>query len=183
MKKFTPNGAAIKRIRGQLERLSTQKEFAHEIGVSERTLRQIENENLPISINIVDRISKVLNVHRAELVYAIDLPKIVPVVSSDPLGLIADFHKERLVPRYDYDIANTTMDEGNLFKECRSSHDVMAIIETTLSVETSEYAEELFEIVTSLSWSKRSILDEVSATEEIAIRRANSPAPSLVERE
>jgi hypothetical protein len=28
MKEFTPNGAAIKRIRGQLERLSTQKEFA-----------------------------------------------------------------------------------------------------------------------------------------------------------
>jgi DNA-binding XRE family transcriptional regulator len=64
MKKFTPNGAAIKEIRGQLERLSTQKEFAHEIGVSERTLRQIENENLPVSIITIDRMAKALNVHR-----------------------------------------------------------------------------------------------------------------------
>jgi DNA-binding XRE family transcriptional regulator len=78
MKKFAPNGAAIKRIRGQLERLSTQKEFAHEIGVSERTLRQIENENLPVSIITIDRMAKALNVHRGELVFALDSPKIVP---------------------------------------------------------------------------------------------------------
>jgi DNA-binding XRE family transcriptional regulator len=115
MKKFTPNGAAIKKIRGQLERLSTQKEFAHEIGVSERTLLQIETENLPVSIITIDRMAKALNVHRRELVFALDSPKIVPSDDSDPLGLIALWNNEQLVPRYDYD----------LFKECYSSHDVV----------------------------------------------------------
>ena len=74
MKKLTPNGTAVKKIRGQLERLSTQKEFAHAVGVSERMLRKIENENLPVSINIIASMAKVLNVHRENLVYAIDSP-------------------------------------------------------------------------------------------------------------
>jgi hypothetical protein len=95
----------------------------------------------------------------------------VPSDDSDPLGLIALWNNEKLVPRYDYDTASTTMDEGNIFKECHSSHDVVAIIDTVLSAETSEYAEELFDILTSLSWSKRSVLDQMSASEEIAIRR------------
>jgi hypothetical protein len=83
--------------------------------------------------------AKALNVHRGELVFALDSPKTVPSDDSDPLGLIALWNNEQLVPRYDYDIASATMDEGNLFKECHSSHDVVAIIDTVLLPETSEY--------------------------------------------
>ena len=43
MKKVVPNGAVVKALREQLEKLSTQKEMANEIGVSVRKLRMIEN--------------------------------------------------------------------------------------------------------------------------------------------
>lgn len=44
MKKFTPNGSVIKRLRANLDRLSTEKEMANAIGVSDRKYRMIEND-------------------------------------------------------------------------------------------------------------------------------------------
>ena len=173
MKKLTPNGTVVKKIRAQLERLSTQKEFAHAVGVSERMVRKIENENLPVNIDIIDRMANVLKVHRESFVYAVETTKLVSPYTDVASSLIAEMHKERLVPRLDYDLASATMDEGHLFKEASASHDVVATIETTLTEETAAYAEELIEILTSLSWSKRLIraLEGVSAPDEIAIRR------------
>jgi DNA-binding XRE family transcriptional regulator len=175
MKKFTPNGAAIKRFREQLERLSTQKEFAHEIGVSERTLRQMENENLPIVMNIVDKMVKVLNVNRDKLVYAIDFPREVPTKIDFASWFYAEMNTERLVPRLDNEYASATMDEVRLFEHAGTSHDVVATIETTLTEETAAYAEELIDILTSLSWSKRRIRIHdrvpVSAPDETEVRR------------
>ena len=53
MKKFTPKGAAIKKMRGQLERLSTQKEFAHEIG---EPMCGVElNKEVHMIVNAADR--------------------------------------------------------------------------------------------------------------------------------
>jgi DNA-binding XRE family transcriptional regulator len=49
MKQIVPNGPRIKKLRLGLERLSTQKEVAHAVRVSERKLRQIENESAPIN--------------------------------------------------------------------------------------------------------------------------------------
>ncbi|MFD2029814.1 helix-turn-helix transcriptional regulator [Ancylobacter dichloromethanicus] len=58
MKKVVPNGKVVKALREQLERLSTQKEMANEIGVSVRMLRMIENENAPITVTTADRLAK-----------------------------------------------------------------------------------------------------------------------------
>jgi len=49
MKRVIPKGADIQTLRLRLEKLSTQKEMANEIGVSIRKLWKIENENAPIS--------------------------------------------------------------------------------------------------------------------------------------
>jgi DNA-binding XRE family transcriptional regulator len=54
MKKIVPNGAVVKVLREQLEKLSTQKEMANEIGVSVRKLRMIENENASISVSTAE---------------------------------------------------------------------------------------------------------------------------------
>jgi transcriptional regulator with XRE-family HTH domain len=67
MKKVVPNGKVVKALREQLERLSTQKEMANEIGVSVRMLRMIENENAPVAVSTTDRLAKALQVHRERL--------------------------------------------------------------------------------------------------------------------
>jgi acetamidase/formamidase len=41
--KLEVDGAEVKRLRSSRERSATQKEFAHEVGISERRLREIEN--------------------------------------------------------------------------------------------------------------------------------------------
>ena len=50
MKQIIPNGPRIKELRLGLEKYSTQKEVAHAVRVSERKLRQIENESATISL-------------------------------------------------------------------------------------------------------------------------------------
>ena len=55
------NGKKIKELRDQRDRAATQKEFAHEIRVSERRLRAIENADAPVTSDIADRIARALN--------------------------------------------------------------------------------------------------------------------------
>jgi transcriptional regulator with XRE-family HTH domain len=172
MKQVTPNGKLIKRLRSELERLSTQKELAHDVGLSERKLRQIENEDAPISATTLDRLAKAFNVHREQI--SLPVPELIaaPVAGENIFdSIVSDMSKERLIPRYDYDLADVTMDEGLLFTRANSSHDFRCEITVPLSDETAQYAEELIKILNSLTWSVRSILDKVDSLEEIAIRR------------
>ena len=75
------------------------------------------------------------------------------------------------MPRHDYDLAYATTDEGMLFNEASRSHDVACSIDIALSDETAGYAQELFDILGSLTWDVRDCRFDISATEEIAIRR------------
>lgn len=86
MKRVKANGALIKQKRDQLEGLSTQKEFAHAIQVSERKLRQIENENDYIYIRTLDKIASVLKVDRESLIMKDDVvpPKVAQVRRVPP---------------------------------------------------------------------------------------------------
>jgi transcriptional regulator with XRE-family HTH domain len=161
MKKIVPNGKVIKAVREQLERLSTQKEMANEIGVSIRMLRMIENENAPIAVSTADRLAKALQVHR-ERIILVSEPSETAAAKGEPdvfSALMQD--EDRLIPRHDYDIASATTDEGALYKEAARSHDVACIIETTLDEETGAYAQELFDVLAGLSWSQRDILVDI----------------------
>ncbi len=173
MKRVTPNGEVIKQLRERLERLSTQKEMANEIGVSVRMLRKIENENAPIMILTLDRLAKALNAHRNHIVFAMELPKLVDTKTVDPAAELAGFNfdEDKVISRYDYDIAEATSDEGRLYTEATRSHDIACIIETTLTEETGGYAQELFDILGPLTWSKRNILEDIPPSEEIMLRR------------
>ena len=67
MKKVVPDGGRIKALRINSERASTQKELAHEIRVSERKLRRIENGDAEIGVDVLDRLAKWFGVHREQL--------------------------------------------------------------------------------------------------------------------
>ncbi len=172
MKKFTPNGEAIKQLRSELVHLSTQKEMANEVGVSIRMLRMIENQNVPITTPIVERLAKALGVHREQILFSTGAPKLIPEVESSSSIVSSILEDEdKLIPRHDYDYARATMDEGRLYEEAARSHDMSCIIETTLNEETGAYAQELFDMLGELTWSKRDIRVPIEPSDQIAMRR------------
>lgn len=168
MKKVIPHGDRNKQLRVQLERLSTQKETAHAIAVSERMLRKIENGNAPISPILLDRIAKFLGVHREAI--TLSPPPATAAARTDG-GLPADFDKEKLIPRHDWEYAQATSDDGELYQEAGNAHDLACVIEVSLNAETGGYVQELVDLLTSLTWSRRDILDTIPASEQIATRR------------
>lgn len=179
MKKVVPDGGRIKNLRINSERTSTQKELAHEIRVSERKLREIENIDSAVGIDVLDRLAKCFGVHREQLVkradptalagaFTVAVPPRVPDVFQDMLD---DLDKDRIVPRHDYELAYATIDEGVLFREASRSHDLACSIQIALSDEIFGYAQELFEILRSLTWEVRDCRFDIPATDEIAIRR------------
>lgn len=169
MKKIIPNGKAIKDLRVDRERLSTQKELANEIAVSVRMLRKIENENAPIAAILLDRIAKLLGVHRE----AIILSLASQAAASDKVvgGPPTDLGEEKLIPRHDWEYAQATSDDGALYEEASRAHDLACLIETPLNEETGAYAQELIDTLTALTWSQRDIRDDILASEQIATRR------------
>lgn len=171
MKKVVPNGKVVKALREQLERLSTQKEMANEIGVSIRMLRLIENENAPIAVSTADRLAKALQVHRERIILVSDTLEVTPAKTMQEVVSALMDDEDRLIPRNDYDIASATTDEGALYTEAARSHDVACLIQTTLDEETGAYAQELFDILGGLSWSQRDILVDIPPATEIAVRR------------
>lgn len=171
MKKITPNGQLIKELREQLETGALQKEMAHAVGMSERSFRSVENSNAAITVPQLDRIARYLKVNRDQIAYAIDTPKLVPAVNTVTTDWLAELRKDKIIPRFDKDIAYATMDEGQLLKDAQGSHDLTVQIEVQLSDETSGYVEELVSILTPLTRSKRDWQTETDAAGEIAMRR------------
>jgi transcriptional regulator with XRE-family HTH domain len=172
MKQIIPDGPRIKTLRLGLERNATQKELAHAVRVSERKLRQIENESVPISVATMELLAKNLGVHREQITVRQSALQLVAADGETVFDtILSDLRKDRLVPRFDYDLANVTMDEGVLFKEASHVHDFVCEIMVPLNEETGGYAEELIAILTSLTWSERSSLDRPTSVEEIALRR------------
>jgi len=168
MKKVIPNGDRIKQLRAQLERLSTQKEMANEIAVSERMLRKIENENAPISAILLDRIAKLLGVHREAITSS---PPPATASARPEGGTPADFDKEKLIARHDWGYAQATSGDGELYHEAGNAHDLACVIEVPLNAETGAYVQELVDLLTALTWSQRDIVGTIPASEQIATRR------------
>jgi transcriptional regulator with XRE-family HTH domain len=171
MKKVTPKGDLIKEMRMLREKGSLQKEMSHALGVSERHLRLIENNNSPISIATLDRIATYLGVPRDHIAYAIDAPKLVPARDETAQHLMSELFQDCIIPRFDTESAYATMDEGRLICDVENSEDITIQIEVKLSDETSEYAEELIRLLTPLTWSKRDWLGKPTPADEIALRR------------
>lgn len=169
MKKISPNGKAIKDLRVDRERLSTHKGLANEIAVSVRMLRKIENENAPIAVVLLDRIAKLLGVHREAIILSLPSPAAASGAVADEVP--ADLGKEKLIRRHDWDYAQATSDDGTLYEEASRGHDLACVIETPPNDETGAYAQELIDTLTALTWSQRDNRDNIPASEQIATRR------------
>ncbi len=176
MRKIGTDGAKIKELREQLDRGSTQKEFAHAVGLSERKLREIENRNEAVPIVLLDRMAAALGVH-GRIIAQTTEPELT---GEGPATRTIVEWEDVLVPRFDEELAQATMDAGKLFSEASRAHDVECAINVTLNAETENYAQELFRLVKGLSWSQRSvpsqkpgpnIWDDVEPPCEIDVRR------------
>lgn len=171
MKRVIPNGSLIKQLREGLEKGSLQKEMAHTVGVSERLLRSVENNSVAIAIATLDRIATYLGVPRERITYTINTPKLAPSASTTFDHIFEDLGRDKIIPRFDKDLAYATMDEGRLVHDASFSHDLTVQFDVQLNEETGEYVEELIRLLTPLTWSKRKWLAQAAPADEIAIRR------------
>jgi transcriptional regulator with XRE-family HTH domain len=171
MKTYRVNGSHIKRLRERLGSGATQKELAFAVGISERQLRNIENSNPIIKRNVLERLACHLSVEVKDIAYAIDGPRLVPSGSVANVATTLLPVGDYLRPRYDIEYASATMDADELFKHASSSHTVVCTIETKLTSERSSYVNEIMELLAGVSYSRSSVLDEISEDAERAIKR------------
>lgn len=169
MKKVMPNGQAIKEARERRTKGALQKEMAPAVGISPRLLRLIENANHPVTILLLERIASYLQVPKDRIAFAIDSPKLV--LDSTKGAACPDRDEDRIIPRHDEECATACTDERSLFKDASNSHDLKVHIDAKLTDETAAYVEELTTILSSLTWNERDILEDILATEEVALRR------------
>ncbi|MGE0056144.1 MAG: helix-turn-helix transcriptional regulator [Hyphomicrobium sp.] len=171
MRKVTPIGCKIKELRELQDRCSTQKEFAYAVGISERMLRKIENENALLSVGILERIAQLLGVPHSQLAFSLKGPQAVPLLEVPDLCEALDFSKDRLIPRFEDYLAYACMDEGKLYEEVRNSDDIKTVVKTSLNDETEAYVQELVEILGSLTRDHRFAVPPPVAIDEGPTKR------------
>jgi len=171
MKRYKANGQHIRELREQRERRATQKELAHEVRISERHLRQIETRNAAVPVDVLQRIAGALGVPWQAIVFASDTPHPVPGPNGRPPEAEATARREPVtVPRFDSYPASVIRDEADLFESAERSHVVVSHVLTKLTPETNSYADEMLELLESLTWERRDPLTPVAGRDELRIR-------------
>jgi transcriptional regulator with XRE-family HTH domain len=156
VRKIQVDGKMIKELRDGRDRAATQKEFAHEIRVSERQLRAIENRNALVTADVADRISRALNKPLQVLLARDDGPPPAPqTTAQNAVEVAKPVRREELLPRFDETIANFVGDEAGLVELVKGNWILVSHVLTALNAETSAYAEELISILQSLVWDPR----------------------------
>jgi transcriptional regulator with XRE-family HTH domain len=184
MRKFQLDGKMIKQLREARSHASTQKEFAHEIRVSERHLRAIENEDVPVALDVTERIARALGKPFELLLGSVDFEQLLgsagnvssaEVPSPTTLGSqtpVPAVRKEQLLPRFDKTTAYAMTDEASLVKLVRENWVLIPQVLTRLSAETSNYAEELISILGSLVDDPRAEIRSCGdGAQQIGLRR------------
>lgn len=168
MRKIQLDGQKIKELRSAREQGSTQKEFSHEIRISERKLRAVENDLDAVSIQTADRIAGALKKPlQALLLVAPELPP-SSIQSSTVRRL---FPPREILPRFDETVARVVSNEAQMFNLAKGNRAVISHVLTPLNAETSAYAEELLAVLKTLTWDGRGFDNPIDGAEEIAIRR------------
>lgn len=168
MKRYKIDGNKVKVSRKNRDRRSTQKEFAYEIRVSERKLRDIENSEGDIDSEVLDRLAKACEVSRDTLLELVPHTG-VSAVGSAPTPRTPT--PPTLVPRWDTAHARVQHDEGELFKLMRQSKKLIPFIKVKLTAETDAYAMDLFVILQKLTQSDSNYVEKIDGQTELAIRR------------
>ncbi len=168
MKRYVIDGAKVKEIRRDLERLSTQKELAHAAGLSERQLRKIENGNIEVRADDCRRLADALGASFDDIVFSSDGPRLVSRSSERTIDWPSG---PTLIPRFDTDIASFTQDENKLFELAGDTSQIVPEFAVNLNAETSAYAEELLALLEGISRDRRSADKALGNVDSVRIRR------------
>ncbi|MDB5607992.1 MAG: hypothetical protein JWP25_4892 [Bradyrhizobium sp.] len=168
MRKIQLDGRKIKELRSSREYGSTQKEFSHEIRISERKLRAVENDLDAVSSQTADRIAGALKKPLQALLLT---PAEPPVPSTQDQSAAPKMPWREILPRFDEAIASVVGDEAQMFDLVKGNRVVVSHVMTALNAETSAYAEELLAILKTLTWDVRGFDNPIEGAEEIAVRR------------
>ena len=169
MPMFTPNGDAIRLRRKQ--RGHRMKCFAHDIGVSERTLRDIERLNKPIDDALAARIAAVLKIGREEVVFAPDGPRLVVTAPVPPAAPVHVSRGKQLVPRFDKDSARDVGSGEALYELACHADLVIAEARIPMDSEISGYVAELVGLIEAASWMHRERFSKLEADAEASLRK------------
>ncbi len=168
MRKIQLDGRKIKELRSSREHGSTQKEFSHEVRISERKLRAVENDLDAVTAQTADRIAGALKKPLQALLLA---PAEPPVPSTQDQTVAPKTPRCEILPRFDETIASVVDDEAQMFDLAKGNRVVVSHVLTALTGETSAYAEELLAILKTLTWDVRGFDNPIEGAEEIAVRR------------
>src|SRR3546814_11278568 len=102
-------------------------------GISERTLRNIENGNVEVRADACRRLAGTLEVRLEDIVFAANGPRLVAI---EPAPTAAPATGPPLAPRLDTDIASFTQDENTLFKHATQNSELVSELSVTSKQET-----------------------------------------------
>ncbi|MER9202944.1 helix-turn-helix domain-containing protein [Mesorhizobium sp. M0933] len=167
MRRYPLHGKRIKNLREHRDRQSTQKEFSHLVGISERKLRMIEAGHDSAPLEVVERMADVLGVPKESILL---IPPRPPKTITRSIPSIPKMVDPMIYPRFSEESASATMDPGELLDIGMSSHQVLLEIKGALTKETEGYARELFGIVKSLSREERGPLEPPDGNLQLELR-------------
>lgn len=171
MKRYKTKGRHIRELREGREHRATQKEFAYEVQISERHLRQIETRNAAVSLDVVKRMACALGVQWQAIVFAADGPSLV--LGSDarpPEPTTSEELEPVTMPRFETFSATVVRDEADLIESVIRRDVVVSHILTKLTAETNGYADELLALLESLAGERRDSFRSGAGRDELRIR-------------
>lgn len=168
MKRYVIDGAKVKEMRRNLERLSTQKELAHAARLSERQLRKIENGYIEVRADDCRRLADALGTNFGNIVFSSDGPRLVSKSSERTIDWPSG---PTLIPRFDTDIASFTQDENKLFELAGGNSEIVPEFAVNLNAETSAYVEELLALLEDISRDRWSGDKAIGNVDGVRIRR------------
>jgi DNA-binding XRE family transcriptional regulator len=147
------NGAAVELRRKQHPKFSRQKTLAPALGISSRTLRNIERLNKVRTVGFAKRMAATLGCELSDIVFSTTGPTLVPAPPPSPQLLtpgIRRFEGKQLYPRFDTQSASVTS-TADLFESAHRAELVLAQYQMELSPELTGYAEELIALTREAS--------------------------------
>jgi transcriptional regulator with XRE-family HTH domain len=130
MRKIQLDGRKIKKLRSAREQGSTQNEFSHEIRISERKLRAVENDLDAVSIQTANRIAGALKKPLQALLLVAPEP---PAPSIQATTIARLFPPREILPRFDETIAGVISDEAKMFDLAKGNRVVISHVMTPRS--------------------------------------------------
>lgn len=153
--------------------LSKQKKLAHELGLSERTLRKIEKGNNPWDIDLAKRIASALDCDLDEIVFSAAGPKLVPLpaLMPPPAPAYNRFRGKQLYPRFAKESAKLISSDAELFGSVDRAHVIKVEFHVELDPELAGYADELIALMREASHETRGWLGKIEDFRAAEIQR------------